>query len=158
MPALAQVICAGIARGDDEAFLGAGEVARTFHLGARGFEAIEPWSALIKADPPTENSMRELKAALLDALKSGDARIVSNAAAALSNFWDEDLVPELRQALATAFRGLRWHEAAVSNLVHALASCGKEKVLEDGYNFPPPHKAIGDVFLYLERHGYKEQS
>jgi hypothetical protein len=143
----------GIHAGDEEAFLGAGEIARAHALGLEGTGVIEPYASLYAAEPITDIDAAVLKAALVEHLSKRDAPHVASAVRALGSFQDLALVPFLRELLANHLRLLLDQNGIVGNLIGALDHCGERVITVGGYGIACTEKSIADARLYLTRFG-----
>ena len=126
MSQLTDYLCERIRCGDGEAFLGAHEVLLEFRLKTQTGGGIEPWASRILAEPPSAKDVKRLRAALLDALLNGNDSSASDAAFALAELQDAELVPVLRKQLHRQMRALSRTYGAVWNLIQALECSGEE--------------------------------
>jgi len=143
----------GIRAGDEEAFLGAGEIARAHVLGLEGTAVIEPYASLYAAEPITDVDAAVLKAVLVKHLSKNEAPHVAAAVRALGSFQDSTLVPFLRDRLANHLRLLLAQNAIVGNLICALDHSGESVITNGEYTISGTEKNIADARLYLTQFG-----
>ena len=153
MARLLEALIEGIRAGDDEAFLGAGEIARAHVLGLEDTAVVEPYASLYAAEPITDVDAAVLKTALVEHLSKHDAPHVAAAVWALGKFQDSALVPFIRNLLAKHLRLLLDQNAIVGNLICALDDCGEHVITNGTYSLAGTEKNIADARLYLTRFG-----
>jgi hypothetical protein len=145
----------GIRAGNEEAFLGAGEIARAHVLGLNGTAVLEPYASQYSAEPMTEVGAAALKTTLVEYLSKRDASHVAAAVCALGRFQDSTLVPFIRDCLAKHLRLLLDQNAILGNLICALDRCGEHVITNGTYAISRVEKSIADARLYLDRFGLK---
>jgi hypothetical protein len=143
----------GIRAGDEEAFLGAGEIARAHVLGLEGTAVLEPYASLYAAEPITDIDTAALKTTLVEYLSKHDAPLVAAAVHALGSFQDSGLVPFLRDCLGKHLRLLLAQNKIVGNLICALDDCGEHVMTNGNYTISGTEKNIADARLYLTQFG-----
>lgn len=143
-------LVAGIKIGDDEAILGACEIADAFHI--RNFQPVPPYDDRLRANPPNAEDISVIKFALIEHLES--ARTPgSRVYAALGKLRDPSLIPMLREHLALTLKTLLEYNGAIANLIMALDRSG-EKIVVGTYHSPfQPEKMIADARAYLKQFG-----
>lgn len=154
MNKLVQELIAGIERDEEEAFLGAGEVAAAVRFGHEAHPAIEPYQQRLVTDPPDPEDMQALLDSLVQHIQSASAP-AGAAAFALGKFHEPSLVPLLREQLERHLRTLLECTAAVSNLICALENSGEKIISPGDHSLTEPGKIIDDARNYLLKQGLK---
>jgi hypothetical protein len=139
--------------GEEEAFLGAGEIVRAHFLALEGTAVLEPYASLYAAEPITDVDAAMLKAALLEHISKRDAQHVAAAIHTLGKFEDAALVPFLRDQLAKHLRLTLNQNVIVGSLICALDDCGERVFTEGNFCGMDTEKNIADARLYLSRFG-----
>ena len=153
MARLVQLLLAGIAAGDEEALLGAGEVARAFVRGLDGTAVMEPYASLLAAEPTTPAEADALRSALMDHLRKPEPGHAASAVSSLGKFGDPATVPFLREYLTKQLRLFLAQNPLVGNLLCALDDCGEDAITDGDYSLTATEKNIADARLYLSRFG-----
>ncbi len=142
----------GIEANEDEAFLGASEVAAASCFGFAVYQALEPYHERLAADPPGPEDVAALKSALVARITSSPMPATA-AAFALGKFHDPALAPLLREQLARHLGEFLRYNAAIANLIGALDNSG-ETIIRDGvHSITETDRMINDARAYLSRHG-----
>jgi hypothetical protein len=144
----------GIQRNDEEAFIGASEVAAGSCVGFDKYEAIEPYSERLTGISLTSTDIDALKNALIEYIKNSNGAAIS-AIFALGKFNDPALVPMLRKLLLNRLCLLLDYKAAVSNLLCGLDNLGEKAISDNSHSYINIEKLINDATEYLERCGYE---
>lgn len=152
MHPLVDELIQGIAQDEEEAFIGAGEIAAASHFGFESYQVVEPYADQISSNPPTPEDIATLKNALIEHIESGPMP-TTGAAFALGKFHDPALTPVLRCQLAKHLQALLKYNAALSNLLCALHNSG-EKIHGNGtHSLQETDAMIADARQYLAKHG-----
>jgi hypothetical protein len=148
-----ETLIEGIRSGDEESFLGAGEIARAHVLGLKDTAVLEPYASLYATEPITEADAVAIKSALMKHLRKHDTLFVADAVFALGLFHDSSLVPFIRDCLVKHLRLLLAQNAVVGNLICALDNCGEQLITAGHFSRAEPEKNIADARLYLGKFG-----
>ena len=152
MNTLITELIAGIKNIEEEAFIGASEVAAASNYGYDKYEAIEPYNERINTEPPSNEDVEALKSALIAYVNSA-SNPAGSAAFALGKFYDPTLTPVLRNQLAKQLKELLKCNSALSNLITALDNSGEDIISNGSHSIMETEKMIADARAYLEKHG-----
>lgn len=152
MHSLVVELIAGIEKNEEEAFVGASEVAAASHFGIGKYQALEPYNVRIEAEPLSGADVEALKKALVAYIQS-TPNAAAGAAFALGKFYDPTLAPLLREQLARHLKTLLKYNAALSNLICALDNAGEEIISRGSHSLMETEEMIADAREYLGKHG-----
>lgn len=151
MNSLIAELITGIKNNEEEAFLGASEVAAASNYGYDKYEAIDPYHERITDEPPTNEELEVLKNTLLSYMKH-TKNPAGSAAFALGKFYDPNLAPLLREELAHHLTILLKYKASLSNFIIALHNSGEDIVSNGSHSIIETEKMIADAHAYLEKY------
>ena len=150
MNSLISELIAGIEKGDDEAILGACEVADTFHV--RNFQPIAPYDERLRAEPPTAEYVEAPKRALIVYLQSTPTPS-PRVYAALGKLRDPSIVPLLREHLARDLKTLLHYAGGLSALIIALDNSGEKIIINSFQGHMEVDNSIEAARQYLKQFG-----
>ena len=150
---LTNKLISGIAEGDDEALLGAGEVGRFLVFGLETSSIIEPYSSTLSETPATEEDGKALQEALIAYLEKNAPNINPSAINALGKFQSSSNIEFLRSQVAIYLESSLEKFGALYSSMDALDRSGEKDVLGSSSSIFEIDDTIQKAREYMSKYG-----
>lgn len=148
---LVDKILAGIADGDEEAFLAANEYGRALAFGtANNVGLIEPYDELFRNAPPDESRAARIRAALRESIRNTIPGL-GLGIKPLSSFRNEEDLGFLEEMLDIQLEDCLRRNSALGQIIVGISDCGRNILQASSFSSSDPTQFISDAQEYLLR-------